>query len=261
MDKNSEKLGHYLTTIRESNNISYDKMSNLLHVSERTIRRWENAEATPSIYDIINICDEFHIPLEEFMASWLDSYKSDNSKEVYNDRNASESQTEKRSSWIREKAIIWAPVLIIVCSLLLACFFYMRAHNYIISTQSYNGGQLGCYPEVEKFNISIKSDGKTMIIAISNYSDEDMDFYRSSTGVPSLLRAFDDGWHNYHKEYNPVRYMENLGLVRKGSTEIITVDCIKSYGGMLPSGTYRIEFVFEGIESGRHTYVAEFIIP
>ena len=70
-------------------------MANLLHVSERTIRRWENAEATPSIYDIINICSEFHIPTEEFMASWLDINKNDNKKEIYIDDNVPESQTEK----------------------------------------------------------------------------------------------------------------------------------------------------------------------
>lgn len=63
LDKN--KIGVFVTKLRKSRDLSLDDMGDLLHVSGRTVRRWENGEITPTMEDIINICNEFNISLEE----------------------------------------------------------------------------------------------------------------------------------------------------------------------------------------------------
>ena len=63
LDRN--KLGQLILKLRRSRDLSLDSMGELLHVSGRTIRRWEKGEIIPTMDDIINICNEFDISLEE----------------------------------------------------------------------------------------------------------------------------------------------------------------------------------------------------
>ncbi len=63
---NREKLGNMIAKIRRMNNLSREAMGELLHVSERTIRRWEKGELVPTMDDVLSICKEFDISLEEF---------------------------------------------------------------------------------------------------------------------------------------------------------------------------------------------------
>ncbi|MBQ3375452.1 MAG: helix-turn-helix transcriptional regulator [Erysipelotrichaceae bacterium] len=62
---NKNKIGEFITKLRKSRDLSLDDMGDLLYVSGRTVRRWENGEITPTMEDIINICNEFNISLEE----------------------------------------------------------------------------------------------------------------------------------------------------------------------------------------------------
>ena len=61
---NKNKIGEFITKLRKSRDLSLDDMGDLLYVSGRTVRRWENGEITPTMEDIINICNEFTISLE-----------------------------------------------------------------------------------------------------------------------------------------------------------------------------------------------------
>ncbi len=63
---NREKTGALLSSLRQKKGFSQEHMADLLHVSYRTLRRWESGEATPSMEDIVNYCNFFSISLEEF---------------------------------------------------------------------------------------------------------------------------------------------------------------------------------------------------
>lgn len=62
---NRNKLGDLLSKLRRSRDLSFEEMGELLHVSGRTIRRWEKGEILPTMEDVIIICNEFNISLEE----------------------------------------------------------------------------------------------------------------------------------------------------------------------------------------------------
>ena len=61
----TKKLKDLLTKLRISRELSREDMGELLGVSGKTIRRWENGESLPSMADVVHICNEFNISLEE----------------------------------------------------------------------------------------------------------------------------------------------------------------------------------------------------
>ena len=63
IDRN--KLCSLIKQLRKTKGISQSEMADLLGVSERTIRRWENKVTVPTMDDIVNICNEFRLSLEE----------------------------------------------------------------------------------------------------------------------------------------------------------------------------------------------------
>ena len=77
LDKN--RIIELITERRKSRDLSLDDMGNILHVSGRTVRRWERGEQTPTIDDVINLCNEFDISFDRiFEEKTDDSQKADN---------------------------------------------------------------------------------------------------------------------------------------------------------------------------------------
>ena len=60
-----ERVSETISELRKERKMSLDEMGEILHVSGRTVRRWERGEQTPTMDDIINICNEFNLSLEE----------------------------------------------------------------------------------------------------------------------------------------------------------------------------------------------------
>lgn len=61
-----ELIGGLISNIRQKKKLSQENMAELLGVSERTLRRWENGESLPTLEDAVNICNYFDISIEEF---------------------------------------------------------------------------------------------------------------------------------------------------------------------------------------------------
>jgi len=59
-----KRIIELITEQRRSRDLSFDDMGNILHVSGRTVRRWERGEQTPTIDDVINLCNEFGISFD-----------------------------------------------------------------------------------------------------------------------------------------------------------------------------------------------------
>jgi DNA-binding XRE family transcriptional regulator len=64
-DLDRDKLSQLIISLRNSRDLSRDEMGRLLKVSGKTIKRWEKGETLPTMVDIIHICNEFNISLEE----------------------------------------------------------------------------------------------------------------------------------------------------------------------------------------------------
>ncbi len=74
------KLGNFITRLRRSRDLNAEGMGELLSVSGRTVRRWEKGEILPTMDDIITICNEFNISLEEFFEGEINLDKEINRK-------------------------------------------------------------------------------------------------------------------------------------------------------------------------------------
>ena len=96
-----EKLGLLLTKLRNTRDLSRDGMGELLGVSGSTIKRWERGEVIPSMMDVVHICNEFNISLEEVYEGQISIEREVNRKlasvdsgiDSINDRIASTDET------------------------------------------------------------------------------------------------------------------------------------------------------------------------
>ena len=70
-----KRIIELITEQRRSRDLSFDDMGNILHVSGRTVRRWERGEQTPTIDDVINLCNEFDIPFDEIFNEKTDDIR------------------------------------------------------------------------------------------------------------------------------------------------------------------------------------------
>ncbi|MBE6125288.1 MAG: helix-turn-helix transcriptional regulator [Erysipelotrichaceae bacterium] len=72
-----KRIIELITEQRRSRDLSFDDMGNILHVSGRTVRRWERGEQTPTIDDVINLCNEFGISFDEIFNEKTDGSLND----------------------------------------------------------------------------------------------------------------------------------------------------------------------------------------
>lgn len=257
---NTDQLGKYLLKLRKSRDLSLDEMGSLLHVSGRTVRRWENAEVTPTMSDIINICNEFNISLDEFFAADSEPIISGDitGQSDTADSSSDYAGTKPEDKSGRNNLKIWIIVLLVLAITAAGCF-YFKTHDLNISEESFKPESIGCHPELEGFNISVKSDGKTIIIAMFNNSNEDIDFIKSAY-MMTLYRNINGQWHAVYQKQTPNFSLSPASLLRQGESVILVADCSEVYGRKLPIGTYRLVFSPEGLDSGRHTYIVEFAV-
>ena len=79
-----QKIGQMIFALRKNEKITQKEMGDLLGVSEKTIRRWEKGEDVPEMEDIANICNYFHISLEDVFEGKIDDTAEDQMPESSN---------------------------------------------------------------------------------------------------------------------------------------------------------------------------------
>ncbi|MBR0475158.1 MAG: helix-turn-helix transcriptional regulator [Erysipelotrichaceae bacterium] len=160
------KLSKLLARLRNSRDLSREDMGELLGVSGRTVKRWENGESIPSMEDIIHICNEFGVSLKEIFEGEISIDKEVDRKlskvnsdiQSINDRMvtteekvsdindgiesiktslvtlSSSSEMDKLNSYIK-KALLCALVLFAICGLL----YYRNSYHsdYMKPLESY----------------------------------------------------------------------------------------------------------------------------
>lgn len=247
---NTDKLSEFLKKLRKSRDLNFDEMGALLHVSGRTVRRWENAEVTPMMDDIINICNEFNITLDEFFSA---------------EKNTAASEIKTENNRVEKRRVInpwkWAVLITLLVYICYSVIISFQTHNYVVAQTPSNLKQYTqARSQIDGLDIIAESDGKTIIISIFNNSNEVVSFSENSRLIPQLYRLMDDGWHNYRSKNVSWGYMSPPKILEKGGHIIITADCVKSYGGILPSGKYCLIFTPVGDDGRTRWYMVEFTI-
>ena len=60
-------IAEKITHLRAVNNISQDKLANMLKVSRQTINKWENGDSLPQIENVKEICELFKVTADELL--------------------------------------------------------------------------------------------------------------------------------------------------------------------------------------------------
>lgn len=63
---NQEKIGKFLSQLRNENNYTQDEIAEILNVNVKSVSRWENGKNLPDHSVIVEICKIFNISLNEF---------------------------------------------------------------------------------------------------------------------------------------------------------------------------------------------------
>lgn len=65
----------FILRLRKTENLSQEKMAEMLGVNEKTVRNWEKGVTIPTMDDVVSIANLFNISLEEIFSGELNSEK------------------------------------------------------------------------------------------------------------------------------------------------------------------------------------------
>ena len=63
---NQEKIGKFLSQLRNENNYTQDEIAEILNVNVKSVSRWENGKNLPDHSIILEICKIYNISVNEF---------------------------------------------------------------------------------------------------------------------------------------------------------------------------------------------------
>ncbi len=64
-----EFIGNRIKRLRCQKSMDKKSLSSYLYVSTRTISLWEKGETIPSLRNMVNICNLFHVSLDSFVST------------------------------------------------------------------------------------------------------------------------------------------------------------------------------------------------
>lgn len=70
-NKSVFKIGHKIRAYRKANNISQEKLAEMINCSFKTVSNMENDNVLPNIIQIINLCDVLEISMDELFGEFL----------------------------------------------------------------------------------------------------------------------------------------------------------------------------------------------
>ena len=64
---NQEKIGGLICQLRQERGMTQQQLADRLGISNKTVSKWENGTGVPSIDDLLNMSEIFHITIEELL--------------------------------------------------------------------------------------------------------------------------------------------------------------------------------------------------
>ena len=100
-------IDQQLTKLRKKNNMSQEKLAELLGVSRQTIYKWENNKAYPDMINLVTLSDIFDISMEEL----IKGVQKDNLDESKTACNQTLNQIKTRKTYIYRIGISWSIII------------------------------------------------------------------------------------------------------------------------------------------------------
>lgn len=64
---NQDKIGNFIKSIRQENNLTQKELADRLGVTFQAVSKWENGKNVPDIGIMKQICDEFHLNIDDIL--------------------------------------------------------------------------------------------------------------------------------------------------------------------------------------------------
>ena len=64
---NQEKIGKFISELRKEKGLTQEQLAEILHVSNKSVSKWENARCMPDLSLFEPICKEFNITITELL--------------------------------------------------------------------------------------------------------------------------------------------------------------------------------------------------
>ena len=149
------KTGSFIRELRKENNISQQKLADLVPIDRSVVSKWERGEVQPPVDKIIALCRIFNVTIDEMLSGerLTESNKEEHQENLSNYLIKQESKYKKA----KKKAIIASCFVFIIIFLFLGYYFY----------QTYNTEKVyKIYGSSDNYNIK---DGLLMVTRENTY--------------------------------------------------------------------------------------------
>ena len=128
-EKERNRIAEKLVSFRQARSMSADQLAKLCKVSTRTVRRWEKGETLPTIDNIMILCNNCGLSIDEFMNSSTYSMESKNIETVHI---SEEAITSEKSQNRRTMSTTDAILSILVIHALTAAILFVCSKTGVI---------------------------------------------------------------------------------------------------------------------------------
>ena len=212
------KIGDFIRELRKENNISQQKLADLVPIDRSVVSKWERGEVQPPVDKIIALCRIFNVTIDEMLSGerLTASNKEEHQENLSNYLIKQESKYKKA----KKKAIIASCFVFIILFLFLGYYFYQtynteKVYRVYGSSDNYNikDGILMVTRENTYFKIGGINDDIYEITLIYKKDGKTVELYKGSSD--SVLVDFNeyDGLVN-NSNINNIK--DNLYIVING---------------------------------------------
>lgn len=121
---NQIKIGQFIAQLRKSKNMTQEQLGEKIGVSFKTVSKWENSRGMPDISNMVALCNELGISVNELLSSTkLDecNYKENAEENLIE----LQMKQEKANKSFKRLEIIWGIIAILLFPVhMLINFFY-----------------------------------------------------------------------------------------------------------------------------------------
>lgn len=157
-------IGQKINQLRKDNNMTQQQLAKQLNVTRQTISKWENDLSLPDMDIMLKICNDFHVPLHEFLGVKSEQVDEVTLSDIYAQITVYQDhlkQDNKKKNYLNIILMI-----LVVISLVLSSFMYVKVKRYDDILDAYN---------TFHDNLGIRNDWMT------NYIDENDIFINDSS--------------------------------------------------------------------------------
>ena len=125
-------IGEQLVKLRKENNMSQEKLAELLGVSRQTIYKWENNKVYPDMINLVAISEIFDVSIDELIKGEQRSNQTVN--QVANKKTSYEYKSEIYRIGISWTVFTWSFIIGIFCDRIVIFSYYSE---WILWNRSY----------------------------------------------------------------------------------------------------------------------------